>query len=191
MLKCVPLPKEGVLHGHQVRYGRSGRRDLGRHRRIRGSAIDPERVRAAATTVRTCAGAKIALGAKEERTLRLHNDERTSRGLRPLCAHPKLTKAARAHSTSMVKKDYLGHGNIGRRLERHGYHWRASSENIAGGSGSKRSPSNIFERWMGSSGHRANILDGRVREVSIGTATGEYKGTKSYTMYTVDFGSRR
>jgi uncharacterized protein YkwD len=44
---------------------------------------------------------------------------------------------------------------------------------------------------MGSSGHRTNILDRRVREVGIGTATGKYKGTKRYTMYTVDFGRRR
>ena len=45
--------------------------------------------------------------------------------------------------------------------------------------------------WMDSSGHRANILDGRFREVGIGTYTGTYKGKKGYTMYTVDFGRRR
>ncbi len=154
-------------------------------------AVDPERARAATTTVRTCGGGTIKLKAKEKRTLRLHNHKRTSRDLRPLCVHPKLTKAARAHSASMIKKDYFGHGSVGRRLKRHGYHWRVYSENIAGGSGSNRSPSNIFKRWMGSSGHRTNILDRRVREVGIGTATGKYKGTKRYTMYTVDFGRRR
>ena len=44
---------------------------------------------------------------------------------------------------------------------------------------------------MDSSAHRANILDRRFREVGIGTATGKYKGHKGYTMYTVDFGTRR
>jgi uncharacterized protein YkwD len=44
---------------------------------------------------------------------------------------------------------------------------------------------------MNSSGHRANILDRRFREIGIGTATGKYKGRRGYTMYTVDFGRRR
>jgi uncharacterized protein YkwD len=44
---------------------------------------------------------------------------------------------------------------------------------------------------MDSSAHRANVLDRRFREGSIGTATGKYKGTKRYTTHTVDFGTRR
>ena len=44
---------------------------------------------------------------------------------------------------------------------------------------------------MNSSGHRTNILDGRFREVGIGTATGTFEGKRGYTMYTVDFGTRR
>ena len=154
------------------------------------STVEPERAEAA-TTVRTCGGGTIKLNAKEERTLRLHNRERRSRGLRTLCVHPKLTKAARAHSSDMIKKDYFGHGNVGRRLKRHGYNWRVYGENIAGGTGRYARPGNTFRRWMNSSGHRANILDRRFREIGIGTATGNYKGRKGYTMYTVDFGRRR
>jgi uncharacterized protein YkwD len=154
------------------------------------SALEPERAEAA-SSVRTCGGGKIKLNAKEERTLRLHNRERTSRGLRALCVHPKLTEAARAHSSSMIKKDYFGHGSVGRRLKRHGYKWRVYGENIAGGTGRYASPGNTFRRWMNSSGHRANILDRRFREIGIGTATGNYKGHRGYTMYTVDFGRRR
>jgi uncharacterized protein YkwD len=154
------------------------------------SALEPERAEAA-SSVRTCGGGKIKLNAKEERTLRLHNRERTSRGLRALCVHPKLTEAARAHSRSMIKKDYFGHGSVGRRLKRHGYKWRVYGENIAGGTGRYASPGNTFRRWMNSSGHRANILDRRFREIGIGTATGNYKGHRGYTMYTVDFGRRR
>jgi uncharacterized protein YkwD len=153
------------------------------------SAIELERAEAA-TTVRTCGGGTIKLNYKEERTLRLHNRERKSRGLRALCVHPKLTKAARAHSASMIKKDYFGHGSVGRRLQRYGYNWRVYGENIAGGTGRYARPSNTFRRWMNSSGHRANILDRRFREIGIGTATGNYKGHKGYTMYTVDFGRR-
>jgi uncharacterized protein YkwD len=154
------------------------------------TALEPERAEAA-RNVKTCGGGKIKLNAKEERTLRLHNRERRSRGLRALCVHPKLTKAARAHSSSMIKKDYFGHGSVGRRLKRHGYKWRVYGENIAGGTGRYASPANAFRRWMNSSGHRANILDRRFREIGIGTATGKYKGRRGYTMYTVDFGRRR
>jgi uncharacterized protein YkwD len=154
------------------------------------SVVNPKEANAA-SAVRTCGGGTIKLNAKEERTLRLHNQERRSRGLRALCVHPKLTKAARAHSTSMIKKDYFGHGSVGRRLKRHGYNWRVYGENIAGGTGRYASPRNTFRRWMRSSGHRANILDRRFREIGIGTATGNYKGHRGYTMYTVDFGRRR
>ena len=154
------------------------------------SAATPRQVEPA-SAVTTCNNGTIQLNAKEERTLRLHNHKRRSRGLRTLCVHPKLTKAARAHSESMIKKDYFGHGSVGRRLKRYGYNWRVYGENIAGGTGRYARPGNTFRRWMNSSGHRANILDRRFREIGIGTATGNYKGHKGYTMYTVDFGTRR
>jgi uncharacterized protein YkwD len=153
------------------------------------SLVGPMEVEAA-TTVRTCGSGTIELKAKEERTLALHNRARKNRGLRALCVHPKLTKAARAHSADMIRKDYLGHSSVGSRLKAHGYNWRIYAENVAGGSGTYGAPSNVFKRWMGSSGHRANILDRRFREIGIGTATGNYKGRTGYTMYTVDFGTR-
>ncbi len=154
------------------------------------SAIEPKKAQAA-STVRTCGGGTIQLKAKEARTFYLHNQKRKSRGLRPLCVHPKLTKAARAHSADMIRRDYFGHGNVGRRLKRHGYNWRVYGENIGGGTGSYAYPRRVFKRWMNSSVHRANILDRRFREIGIGTARGNYKGHRGWTMYTVDFGTRR
>jgi len=154
------------------------------------SAVEPEKAEAA-SAVKTCGGRTIELNAKEQRALILHNRARRSRGLRALCVHPLLTKAARAHSADMIRKDYLGHGQTGRRLKRFGYNWRVYGENLAGGTGRYAFPANTFRRWMRSSGHRANILDRRFREIGIGTATGNYKGHSGYTMYTVDFGTRR
>jgi len=154
------------------------------------SALEPRKAEAA-DTVRTCGGGKISLNAKEARTLKLHNQARKNRGIRRLCVHPKLTKAARAHSASMIKKDYFGHGDVGRRLKRFDYNWRIYGENIAGGSGHYGRPGNVFKRWMNSRAHRSNILKKDFREVGIGTATGTYKGNRGYTMYTVDFGRRR
>jgi uncharacterized protein YkwD len=154
------------------------------------STAEPEEVETT-SAVKTCGGGTMQLDAKEERTLRLHNRARESRGIRPLCVHPALTRAARSHSADMIRKDRLWHGNVGRRLKRFGYHWRTYGENIALGSGSRGSPKSIFRNWMKSRGHRSNILNRRFREIGIGVDTGTFKGTKGVTMYTVDFGTRR
>ena len=144
-----------------------------------------------AATARTCGGGRIDLKANEKRTLRLHNRARERRGLKPLCVHPKLQEAARAHSAAMIKRDRFFHGPVGARLKRHGYKWKTYGENIAGGSKRLGTPESIFERWMKSRTHRPNILKRGFREVGIGTATGTFKGNKGYTMYTADFGRRR
>jgi uncharacterized protein YkwD len=153
------------------------------------STAAPEAAKAA-STIRTCDGGRIQLNADEQRTLRLHNQARERRGIRPLCVHPALTKAARSHSAEMIRKDYLRHGNVVRRLKKVGYNWRTYGENIALGSGSRGSPDSIFRRWMKSRHHRSNILNGGFREVGVGTATGTYKRVNGVTMYTVDFGTR-
>ncbi len=44
---------------------------------------------------------------------------------------------------------------------------------------------------MNSSGHRSNILNGKHREIGIGTYSGTFNGTRNATMYTADFGARR
>ena len=159
---------------------------------IGGFALAAEEAGAwGAATARTCGGGRIELKANEKRALQLHNRAREQRELKRLCVHPKLQKAARAHSATMIKKDRFFHGSVGAQLERHGYRWKTSGENIAGGSKRLGTPESVFERWMKSRTHRPNILKRGFREVGIGTATGTFKGTKGYTMYTADFGTRR
>jgi uncharacterized protein YkwD len=154
------------------------------------SAAEPKEAETA-STVRACDGGTIQLDAKEERTLRLHNQARENRRMSSLCVHPALTKAARSHSAHMIRKDYFRHGNAGRRLKKVGYRWLTYGENIALGSGSRGSPQSIFRQWMKSRHHKSNILNRRFREVGIGIATGTYKGHKNVTIYTVDFGTQR
>jgi uncharacterized protein YkwD len=125
----------------------------------------------------------------------LHNETRADYGLEPLCIDPVLTRAARSHSKEMIEKDYFSHYSydgegVGSRLRRFGYDWSVCGENIAGGYGSPGEPDSIFELWINSTHHRANILDGRFQQVGVGTYTGSYKGMEGYTMYTVDFGSQ-
>ncbi len=156
---------------------------------IATSALDPGKAEAADTVnVGTCTGGKIALKADEKRMLDLHNQKRKSQGLPRLCVHPALQRAARDHSQDMIRRDYFGHGNVGKRLKRHGYNWSQYGENIAPDPGSP-SPDPTFDTWMESSAHRSNILDRTFREVGIGLATGSHNGERK-TMWTADFGNR-
>ena len=52
------------------------------------------------------------------------------------------------------------------------------------------SPDAIFEFWMNSSGHKANILNVRFEVAFVGAASGTYKGYLDATMWTADFGAR-
>lgn len=165
-------------------------------------AIQPQEANAGTTvSVRTCDGGTISLSTTENRILSMHNQARTANGLRRLCVHRVLTRAARSHSQEMLDKDYFAHESFNgetdqARMKRFGYtssgfaFWKVG-ENIYRGSGTSGSARSAFTWWMNSSGHRANILDPDFRNVGIGVRRGEFKGQAGTTMYTVDFGVRR
>jgi uncharacterized protein YkwD len=142
--------------------------------------------------VSTCGGGETFLYATEMRLLALHNNARKNHGLKPLCVHPTLQEAARAHSKDMIQHDYYAHitrgsnENACARILRFGYRWSSCAENI----GYDAAPEGVFFSWMRSSIHRRNILDSSFREVGIGARTGEHNDSET-TMYTVDFGARR
>lgn len=160
-------------------------------------ATPPAAEAAGGGAVKKCGGGRISLNADEKQSFVLHNRERRDRNLKSLCVHPDLQKAARAHSKDMIRRDYFSHDTKGRnqsaceRVRSYGYRYRLCGENIAYGSGRYGEPGSIMRRWMKSDGHRRNILNGKFREVGIGTYTGTYKGTENVTMYTADFGTRR
>ena len=151
--------------------------------------------------VSKCGGGKIFLNAKERTTFFLHNKIRRNNNLKTFCVNPALQKAARSHSKDMIRRDYFSHDTKGkytfdRRLKRFGYtpkgyRYYTTGENIAYGSGSKGTPKSIMNAWMKSPGHRHNILDGKFREIGVGTYTGVYKSHRGVTTYTADFGTRR
>jgi hypothetical protein len=153
------------------------------------SVLEPKRAEAG-SAVRACGGKTIQLNAKEARTFSLHNRVRKNHGLRPLCIHPKLTRAARAHSADMIRKDYFAHGS-----------GLGSSATITTGVPAARTSAGdtVLPAHPGrSSGDgwtaaptEPTSSERRFREVGIGIATGKYKGHKGYTTYTVDFGTRR
>lgn len=115
----------------------------------------------------------------EARVFQLLNDERaacallTSTALAPLVLEPRLGVAARRHSWDMATTGRFDHtGTDGlRAMERiaaAGYGIPAwQGENISAG---HTTPEAVVSGWMGSPGHRANILLGSFREAGVGYA---------------------
>ena len=111
----------------------------------------------------------------------LLNAERKARGLPALRVNVRLTQAATLHSNDMVARGYFSHVSLTGedfvvRIKKAGY-LRGSrawtlGENLAWGSGTLASPAGIVRGWMESPGHKANILNGRFREIGIGVAFG-------------------
>ncbi|WP_164992571.1 CAP domain-containing protein [Streptomyces sp. L2] len=116
--------------------------------------------------------------------LQLVNKERAAAGLHPLTLNATLSKAAQAHSDEMARTGLYSHtgpngSSPGDRIQRAGYRWSMWAENIHHRQGS---PEAIMADWMKSPGHRANILNPRLKEIGIGVdANGSY--------WTQDFGA--
>lgn len=97
------------------------------------------------------------------------NAERAKAGCAPLKVNSRLVAAARAHAKAMAEQNFFGHtgkdgSKSGNRIRRQGYSFRAAAENIAAG---QESVSQVLGNWLGSPGHRRNILNCRLKETGI------------------------
>ncbi|MFT3863130.1 MAG: CAP domain-containing protein [Solirubrobacterales bacterium] len=148
----------------------------------------------------TWAPKRLTLREMRESELCLINRVRAHFHLRKLAYNEELRDSATGHSDSMVAHHYFAHegpgGSMDSRITRTGYLARASAftigENIGGGHGRRwGSPMAVFEEWMHSPPHRANILDPSFRDAGVGVARGYPTGVESGSAtYTVDFGAR-
>jgi uncharacterized protein YkwD len=105
------------------------------------------------------------------------NDSRAAAGLPPLAAEARLTAAAQEHARDMLARGFYDHrspegAGPAQRAAAAGYRYRWVGENIAKG---LFPADEVVERWMGSSGHRRNLLDRHAAEVGIGVAWGEQR----------------
>lgn len=113
----------------------------------------------------------------EARALQLVNDERGRAGLAPLGVNGGAVSVARSWSTRMATSGLAHNPNLGGDLNRAGTGgWRTIGENV-GRAGSVDQAHALF---MGSGGHRANILNAEFSEVGIGVV--EYGGQVWITM---------
>ncbi len=116
-----------------------------------------------------------------------HNEVRVANGLAPLTLHPTLQYCAESHSADMAEHTFMSHTGSDwstpfQRMSRNGYKYRSAGENVAAGQGSV---SQVMNTWMGSFGHRANILGRQYKD--IGAAVRLSKGGTPY--WTVTFGA--
>lgn len=124
------------------------------------------------------APAPVSAGGSSE-VVALVNQERAKAGCGPVSSNGPLNAAAQGHSADMATNDYFSHTSLdgrsfGDRIRAAGYSGGAIAENIAAGRGSA---SSVMASWMGSSGHRANILNCSYRHIGVGLARGGSYGT--------------
>ncbi|GAA0232538.1 hypothetical protein GCM10010492_34120 [Saccharothrix mutabilis subsp. mutabilis] len=109
----------------------------------------------------------------EAKVFNLTNAERVANGCPALGIDERLDKAARGHSADMAAQNYFSHtSKDGRtfadRIKAAGYP-SPGAENIAAG---QRTPEAVVKGWMESPGHRANILNCKLKTLGVGMARG-------------------
>jgi uncharacterized protein YkwD len=122
----------------------------------------------------TCPG---AANAAENQVMELTNRERQAAGAGVVTWDLRLGAAAQGHAANMAAQDRADHVLDGKtpaqRIteERYAYSWE--SENIYWGQGAGfDSPEAAVRWWMGSPGHKANLLDSRVQHIGVGVRPG-------------------
>jgi uncharacterized protein YkwD len=136
-------------------------------------------------------------------TLCLINVERTSRGRRAVRADDQLRTVAERYSADMVSHRFFAHvgydGSTLRSRVKTGTSYLSRvaqwslGENLYWGSDALATPAQSVDAWMHSPGHRANVLNGKFRDIGIGIAIGapeNIQGSPAAT-YATEFGTRR
>ena len=135
-------------------------------------------VPAVSASTRPSVAAAAAPTRSESRLLDLINEERRARGRRPLAWDGSLTRMARYHSENMSRQGFINHvDRDGLDLEGRAQllsvrGWRSLAENIAYNQGYPDPAAFAVERWMTSSKHRENALNGEFTHAGLGVARG-------------------
>jgi uncharacterized protein YkwD len=119
------------------------------------------------------------IAASEATMVCMVNEFRAGSGRQALVVDSRLTNAARAHSESMVRNNFFDHSADGSLLSRYvaaGYPARAEmGENIGKAEGAA-TPRNLFDEFLTSSAHVANMLDPAWRAIGVGFVVGPVPG---------------
>lgn len=109
------------------------------------------------------------------------NAERTAFGVPTLQRNALLDEAAQRKAEDMAAKGYYAHISPEGRtpmdwVEEAGYRYQIVGENIVV---NRPDAEAVLRAFMGSPGHKANVLRTSFTEIGIGVATGTYKGKEA------------
>ncbi len=150
-----------------------------------------------------CPGADVVPAADNvalvgQATLCLLNQQRAANGVGPLAEDAALSAASAGYSQRMVAQGFFGHespdgGTLVDRLTDVGYlgdddAW-VVGENIGWGQASLATARSMVTAWMGSPGHRENLLSPDYTQVGLGLALGTPTDQTWGATYTTDFGA--
>lgn len=102
----------------------------------------------------------------------LVNAERADAGCSPVSNESHLAAAAQGHSDDMSARNYFSHTTpegvtFDQRIRAAGYD-KPGAENIAKG---QSNAAKVMDAWMNSEGHRANILNCKLKKIGVGVNT--------------------
>ncbi|HYE23112.1 MAG TPA: CAP domain-containing protein [Candidatus Paceibacterota bacterium] len=108
----------------------------------------------------------------------LSNEERKAEGVAQLSLNPLIMRAAQLKAEDMAEEAYYAHVSPDGETPMHwldqvGYKYQYVGENLTANIMDEES---VVSAWMGSPGHRRNLLDPKFSHMGIGVAEGTYKG---------------
>lgn len=117
------------------------------------------------------------------------NTYRAQSGVPPLGLNSLLNGAALDHSTDMAQRHVMTHtgwdgSTAGQRIAANGYTFSTWAENVAAG---QTTVAAVMQAWMGSAGHRANILSPYFNEIGIAAV----KSDNGVIYWTMDLATGR
>ena len=109
------------------------------------------------------------------------NQDRQSAGLSVLKENASLDKAALLKAQDILNNDYFSHQSPAGIspwywFQKVGYNYKFAGENLAIGF---LDSTEVYQAWLGSSSHRANILNPNYKEVGTAILTGDFKENKT------------
>jgi len=102
-----------------------------------------------------------------DEVVKLVNQQRTKAGLKALTVDKNMTAAAQLRATEIEKKFSHTRPNgsgFSTALRDKGVSYRGAGENIAWG---QKTPADVMNGWMNSSGHKANILNKSFTKIGV------------------------
>ena len=139
-----------------------------------GPGTDQPTATTAPATATTAGCSSSGNAGFESTLLGLVNQERQDQGLASYASQSQLQAAARIHSADMACNGFVSHtgsdgSGVRDRVERQGYDWSWIGENIyCTGDTSSGAPQRVFDWWMNSAPHRANLMSPNYTQIGLG-----------------------